>query len=95
MCDPVGTFGYVVRHTGAAPVEVRNVQFTGPALKAVPGQPNTYWIQVTQDGVAAVTAHAEPTERTTLPSDKIAVFLDAGVGIHRKRLAMPSTPDSV
>ncbi len=76
ICEPVGAFGYVIRHVGARPVEKWNIRLTGPNLTVVAGQPNTYQILIPQDGVATVTTHAEPRE-----GGKVAVFVDAGAGI--------------
>jgi hypothetical protein len=58
-----------------------SVEFTGPTLKAVPGQAHTYQIHVPQDGVATVTTRAEPEEQSISGVGQVAVFLDAGAGI--------------
>ncbi len=78
LCDPVGGFGYVMRHTGASAVKDWKVKFTGSGLQPVPGQENTYQIHIPQDGVANVTTYANPKEQGT---GKFAVFFDAGAGI--------------
>jgi outer membrane protein with beta-barrel domain len=81
VCDPVGAFGYVIRHVGNAAVKDWNLQFTGPGLERVPGQPNTYRIHVPKDGAVTVTTHAEPKEKNTAGGGKVAVFFDAGAAI--------------
>jgi len=81
LCDPVGAFGYVIRHVGKAAVEDWSLRFTGPGLERVSGQPNTYRIHVPKDGVATVTTYAEPQEVGPSVGGKVAVFLDAGAGI--------------
>jgi len=81
LCDPVGAFGYVVRHVGLAPVENWRLEFTGKGLEKVPGTNNVYRLHVTQDGVATVTTQAEPKEQKSAGQGKVAVFLDAGAGI--------------
>ena len=78
LCDPVGAFGYVVRHKGKAPVKNWNLRLTGSTLKAVPGRDNTYQVRVAQDGVATVTTLAEPKEEGRT-GGHFALFLDAGV----------------
>ncbi len=79
LCDPVGGFGYVMRHRGTTAVKKWNLRFTGSGLEPVPGQPNTYRIHVPQDGVAKVATSADPKEDGT--AGRLAVFLDAGAGI--------------
>jgi len=81
VCDPVGAFGYVIRHRGKAAVEDWNLRFTGAGLEPVPGQPNTYRIHVPQDATATVTTYAEPKEQSLGGAGKVAVFLDAGPAI--------------
>jgi opacity protein-like surface antigen len=82
VCDPVGAFGYVIRHVGNAAVKDWNLRFTGPGLERVPGQPNTYRIHVPQDGAVTVTTHAEPKEQGAPGGGaKFAGFLDVGAGI--------------
>jgi len=80
ICEPVGAFGYVIRHPGKSAVKDWKVQLTGHGLKPVPGQPNTYQILIPQDGVATVSTHAEPRESTSA-GGKVAVFLDAGAAV--------------
>jgi hypothetical protein len=81
LCDPVGAFGYIIRHRGKHRVKDWNLQFTGPNLTVAPGQPNTYQILIPQDGVATVTTHAEPQDQGILGGGKVAAFLDAGAGV--------------
>jgi len=73
LCDPVGAFGYVIRHVGNTPVRKWKVKVTGAKL----GQPtnNVYPIHVPQDGVENVTTTIEPKEMN------LAGFLDAGPNI--------------
>src|SRR5262249_33296462 len=73
ICEPVGAFGYIVRHTGAAPVQQWKVKLTGMGLGLPTG--NVYPLHVPQDGVSTINTSIEPEE------SKWAVFLDAGAGI--------------
>jgi len=76
FCEPVGAFGYVVRHVGNAPVERWRVKLTGIGLGS--STENVYPLHISQDGVATVNTRIEPEESGT---GKFAVFLDVGAGI--------------
>jgi Outer membrane protein beta-barrel domain len=70
LCEPVGSFGYVVRHAGNAPVRGWRVRLTGTALNPQVG--NVYALHIPQEGVATVKTSIEPIE------SKWALFFDAG-----------------
>jgi hypothetical protein len=76
LCDPVGAFGYVVRHVGAAPVDNWKVKLTGESLETVSAKDNLYRVRVPQDGVATVTTNAEPHEQN-VAGPNLAIFFGA------------------
>lgn len=79
LCDPVGDFGYVVRHEGKARVVDWHVKFSGRGLEEVTD--DRYRLRAPYDGVAKVTTNAEPEEQKNLASGKFAVFGDIGLNI--------------
>lgn len=81
LCDPVGAFGYFVKHEGKGPVERWQLQFTGTGLEKVPGRDDLYRVHVPKDGVVTVTTSGEPVEQAPPTPSKMAVFLDAGAGV--------------
>ncbi len=74
LCDPVGAFGYVIRHVGTSPV--RNWHWKLAGVGVVAGEGNTYQVHVAQDGAATVTTFADPEEEGT--GGRFALFFDFG-----------------
>jgi hypothetical protein len=80
LCDPVGAFGYVVRHEGARAVKNWSTELIGEGLKQT--QKNVYQLRIAKDGVATVTTRVEPKEGgvcSRLPGARASFVLLFGV----------------
>jgi len=81
ICEGVGSFGYVIRHTGKTAVENWKMELTGPGLEKVPGRDDAYKLHVPPEGLATLTTRLEPKENKVPFSNRVAVFLDLGIGV--------------
>jgi opacity protein-like surface antigen len=90
LCEAVGGFGYVVQHTGDAPVTDWNETLQGSGVTRVSDA--IYRVQVPQGGIATVTTRANPQDSGQSNGGSFAALLTGGVAIPHGSFANTHDP---